>query len=295
MNRQDKFEAILDESGFSSGAGVLKKGAAIDFDNTDYKSMLEAVGYKINNKYFGELKELFSKDYERFDFNYDRNRIIYSGAEHTGKPKLPNITVLPNLQATKGITVLGSTMGHQHTQLETGDARQFQEIYEFYSHGAMLLRNTCRKDARLHLLRPREKIGVRTNDHMTIFNLGTQPLITLDYANPDKNRAQKDLEKEKGTLITIAHQETKNSPDTTFYFNSNYGSSRRPIEVAYANLGEPLFERMRAYKTEFKNNGIELFFGSNLSDRQRKELQEPLADLVLKRDKILLRELMVKD
>lgn len=295
MNRNDKFEAILDESGFSSGVGFLKPGEAIDFDNEDYKSMLIALGYKINDRHFEDTKKLFSKDYARFDFKYDTNKIIYSGAEHTGKPKLPNITVLPNLQTDKGITILGSTMGHQHTQAENGDERQFQEIYEFHGYGGMLLGN--KNYTNLHLLSPGKKVSVGTNDNMTIFNFGTYPLITLDYANPNKNEAQKDLEKKLGSFITIAHQDV--FPNITFYFSDNYTPKdiepKHPIQITHANLGQSLLKKIHAHKKHFENQNIEIILGGNLSNEQQTKLKEPLTNLILKRNKTLLRILEIED
>jgi len=289
MNRNDKYEIIP-----NGGVGFLKSGAVIDFDNEDYKSMLTALGYKINNRYFGDTKGLFSKDYAKFNFRYDTNKIIYSGAEHTRKPKLTNITVLPNLQADRGIAVLGSTMGHQHTQAENGDERQFQEIYEFQNHGGMLLRNQKRNYSQLHFLSPGEKVTVGTDDNMTIFNLGISPLVTLDYANPDKNGAQKNLEKKLGSFMTITHQE-QNFQNTTFYFNDNYTPEKiEPIIITHANLGQSLFEKIHAHKKDFENRDIEIIFGGNLSSEQQAEFNKPLIDLVLQKNKTLFKILEIE-
>ena len=92
------------------------------------RKILEILSYKINERKFSDIKKFFSEDYIRIMPFYPENYAVYSGAEHTGNPKLPNITVLPNLRIGLG-SILGSTMGHQHTQNEKYDLRRFQEIY----------------------------------------------------------------------------------------------------------------------------------------------------------------------
>jgi len=55
-----------------------------------------------------------------FQVHMAPHTIVYSGAEHGGTPKLPNLTVVPNwpTQGPDGAPapyrVLGCTMGHRH-------------------------------------------------------------------------------------------------------------------------------------------------------------------------------------
>jgi hypothetical protein len=186
---------------------------------------LKRLGYKINDRTFASLKPVFSEDYRGIAFNYKDQDTVYSGAEHKGKPKLPNVTFLPNMGCSSN-AILGSTFGHQHTQAQNGDKRQFQEIYEFLGYGAMMIRNSS--GTTLYVMKPGEKVVVGTADHMTIFNLGFEPLVTLDYANPEMNSANKDLEQRTirngplGSLMMIKHFEFSEANCTMFIVNPDY-------------------------------------------------------------------------
>src|SRR6266851_4306350 len=113
--------------------------------------------YSINDRYFDQaIAPYLHSDWEDFDrlFRLNPRRVIsiggsreysviYSGGEHRGTPKLPNITVVPNL-ATKQSgclarpwTVFGCTMGHYHPG--TSSDYRTQEVYEFQSYGMLAL------------------------------------------------------------------------------------------------------------------------------------------------------------
>ncbi|MFQ6026249.1 MAG: Gfo/Idh/MocA family oxidoreductase [Dehalococcoidia bacterium] len=105
---------------------------------------------------------------------------------------MPNITVVPNLvlpeSSDTGLPLMtfGCTMGHYHP----GDPSEFriQEVYEFQSYGLMLL-DREQGEIELWVARDGDKISVPNQCHMTLYNLGGKddPLITLDFANPDRN------------------------------------------------------------------------------------------------------------
>ena len=291
------------------------------------REKLESLGYKINERKFSDIKRFFSEDYRRASLPYQDNDVVYLGAEHTGNPKLPNITILPNL-ASGGKVILGTTMGHQHTQHEKKDTRKFQEIYEFKGYGGMLLRN--KQETKFHILKPDEKIIVGTADNMTLFNLDESPLLTLDYANPAMNQATKKLEEELGTFIFISFQHWGETSEAKFCLNKSYmergfvnpenhNSLELKISMRDLNLGRNLYERLgkkgpdeqisrslpglsRAFYNEseenmterFSKSGIKLEFGSNLPEDLREEFSPGLPELVLTKNKILFKELGMK-
>ncbi|RLA99652.1 MAG: hypothetical protein DRG83_12710, partial [Deltaproteobacteria bacterium] len=126
-----------------------------------------ALGYIVNDRDFkANFQDLFSEDYEVFARRYHlvSRSPVYSGAEHTGDPKLPNITVLPNISTRRArsmhlefdkkrfdiardfpfsmstgqeVTLFGCTMGHWHGQTDCPDG--IQELYEFQGYGALLI------------------------------------------------------------------------------------------------------------------------------------------------------------
>jgi len=261
--------------------------------------MLEALKYKVNDRKFSDISPLFSQDYKKEVFCYPQEAVVYSGAEHILVPKLSNITVLPNLLTQTGFLILGSTFGHQHTQKEKGDNRIFQEIYEFLGYGAMLLRNA--NGTFLYVLKPQEKVLVGTGDNMTIINLSTTPLVTLDYANPKMNSAHKALEKRLGSLA-IARFSIDGTEKGVFSFNVNEDyiseghvkcTASRTAELE-CSLGENLYEKLEESYPLFKQRGIELRFGGNIPDDLQDEFSKPLNHLVLTQNKTLLECLEIK-
>jgi predicted dehydrogenase len=135
-----------------------------------------------------------------------KSDVVYSFAEHlrdsfaeppgdssnspTKIQKLPNITVVPNLETTNahGLnsawTVFGCTMGHYHPPSSRGD--YVQEVYEFQSSGVLMLdRGTG--EVEMWVAQDGDKVAVPTNCHMTLYNLGDKdhPLITLNFAHPE--------------------------------------------------------------------------------------------------------------
>ena len=139
---------------------------------------------------------------------------VYCGAEHAGPVKLPNITVVPNLSteqpgnAAGDLRVLGCTMGHYHVPMDPQDpkrgepGRWVQEVYEFLSYGLLVL-DHGQGEVEFWVARAGDKVTVPNGCHMTLYNLGDerQPLVTLDFANPERNPANKNLVGELGPIL----------------------------------------------------------------------------------------------
>jgi len=190
-----------------------------------------ALGYIVNDRDFkANFQDLFSEDYEVFARRYHlvSRSPVYSGAEHTGDPKLPNITVLPNIPTRRArrmrlefdkkrfdigrdfpfslptgqeVTLFGCTMGHWHGQTDCPDG--IQELYEFQGYGALLIDRPESEEVELWVARDGDKVAVPQQCHMTLYNLDDldHPLVTLDFANPDRNYANKELAGRIGPIL----------------------------------------------------------------------------------------------
>ena len=190
-----------------------------------------ALGYTVNDRDFGEsFQKLFSEDFHAFARRYHliERSPVYSGAEHTGDPKLPNITVLPNIPTRwpgsmhlkfdkerfgigrdfpfslftgQEVTLFDCTMGHWHGQTDCPD--RIQELYEFQGYGALVVDRPENGEVELWVARDGDKVAVPQQCHMTLYNLDDldHPLITLDFANPDRNYANKELVARVGPLL----------------------------------------------------------------------------------------------
>jgi predicted dehydrogenase len=151
---------------------------------------------------------------------------VYSGAEHRGNPKLPNITVIPNLTTklttkdSQGLMsrweVFGCSMGHYHPP---GHDPRVQEVYEFQSYGLMVL-DYGTANVEMWVAKDGDKVTVPNGCHMTLYNLGDRdnPLITLDYANPDLNPANKNLVSKCGPILLAYY----NDLEVSFALNRHY-------------------------------------------------------------------------
>ena len=253
-------------------------------------SLVESLGFEFNRRRFSVIMRLFTKEQSLIPSSYNPDEIVYSGLENHAEPKLPNLTYLPNLVIPDCRIMLGSTMGHQHTQKQKGDARQFQEIYEFFGYGGMLLRNSS--GTRFHVLKPRDKILTGTDDDMTFFNLSESPLITHDMANPSMNSANKDLEESIGTMmfLTFYNGALTININPKYYLEGLMGNAvpRAPIVASRCKLGLSLYKRLADYGDAFADSGIELVVGGNLTPKLQEEFKGPLLTLVVGRNKTLL-------
>jgi hypothetical protein len=148
---------------------------------------------------------------------------VYSGAEHRGNPKLPNITVIPNLTTKESQgplsrwEVFGCSMGHYHPKGQN-DFR-VQEVYEFQSYGLMVLDDGT-ANVEMWVAKDGDKVTVPNGCHMTLYNLGDRdnPLITLDYANPEQNPANKKLASKCGPILFTYY----NDLEVAFVLNRHY-------------------------------------------------------------------------
>ncbi len=233
-------------------------------------------GYRVNDRSFEKaIAPYLLGDWEDFDRRYRLSRqrkisvggahqesdVIYSGAEHRGDPKLPNITVLPNLTTEQSAwRAFGCTMGHYHPSQEAREAR-VQEVYEFQSHGLLAL---VREEGGVELwvARDGDKIAVPNGVHMTLYNLDDEdyPLITLDFADPDRNPANKDLIGQCGPVLLACYNDLEAvfTLNRLYLDNPNHSvgvrlpnppleESDRQIKIARGarlSLGQLLYERL---------------------------------------------------
>ena len=91
-------------------------------------------------------------------------------------------------------------MGHYHHY----DQKDFrvQEVFEFQSYGLLILDyEGGRVD--MWVAQDGDKVAVPTGCHMTLYNLGddVNPLITLNFANPDENLSNEEFEKQYGPIL----------------------------------------------------------------------------------------------
>jgi len=254
---------------------------------------LEKKGYIIKDRKFKDIWDKIlskSEDYRNVmgpGITINPETIVYSGAEYTALPKLPNVTVFSPQR------VANNSCGHQHIPLE-GDSRPFQEIYEFLNYGAMLLRNA--RGTTLHLLKPKEKVIVGIRDNMTIYNLSQGSLTTLDMANPKMNSATKELEEKIGPLMQVDYSPGWNGACTTFRINQEYyqrgllngDEDNRVIRFLNTRLGKDLYLALPFYTEEFERMGIKLCFGGNIPKELKEEFSPNLFELAVNQNKALL-------
>ena len=251
--------------------------------------MAKNTRYIRNERRFEDIEKLFSPDYKNCKFPYSKDDLVYIGYEHK---KLPNETRIINLITENNETVIGSTMGHQHIPKKR-DKREFQEIYEFLRYGGMFLRNS---ENTLYLLKPSEKVIVKNNDNMTLLNFDNRVLVTLDFANPKKNQAHKDLEKRIGTCLFIKYKDKK------FYFHINpkyyeegiLQGINTPIILKDTYFGESLYQSILEKQKEFNARGIKVVLGGNLPKEFENAFQKPLPKLVKDKNHLLFETLQIK-
>jgi predicted dehydrogenase len=209
------------------------------------------VEYAIKNRSFDDaIAPYLHGDWADFDrlFRFARYRevsvgtqvehspVIYAGAEHAGDPKLPNLTVVPNFSVlecrglARPVTVLACTMGHWHTG-EPRD-RYIQEIYEFQSFGLLVL---DREEGQVDIWVAQEgdKVAVPSACHMTLYNLGDadNPLLTVDFADPDRNLSDKKLVGHCGPIL-LAYYDDHEVTVTLNHLYINSGDHSAGVRLA---------------------------------------------------------------
>lgn len=257
------------------------------------ESILATLGYRTIRRSFADVVKLLTPEQNRLSSSYSLDETAYFFLNNTLIPKLPNITYLPNARTLDNGIMLMTSLGHKHTQKQKGDTRAFQEVYEFFGYGGMLLRNSS--GTRFHILKPRDKICTGTDDNMTIVNLNEHPLITQDLSNPKMNSADKLLEERIKTMMlcTFYNGTFKIEINSAYYLEGLLGAAvpRAPIIVGGCKLGQSLYERLSDYKDAFADSGIELVVGGNLIPELQEDFKGPLLTLVTKRNQTLLHSL----
>lgn len=156
-----------------------------------------------------------------FQVHMAPHTVVYSGAEHDGTPKLPNLTVVPNwpTQGPDGgpapYWVFGCTMGHRH--LPDPHGPRVQEVYEFLTSGLLVL-DRENGVPEIWVARAGDKVAVPDACHMTLYNQDEAPLTTLDFADPCRNPSDKALVKTRGPLLLIYYDHA----EVTFVLNRLY-------------------------------------------------------------------------
>lgn len=220
-------------------------------------------GYRINERPFElAIAPYLHGDWEDFDrlFRLNPRRVIrigrelrespilYSGAEHSGSPKKPNIAVIPNwgIAESRGLpspyTVIGCTMGHFHPKDPSGS--RTQEVYEFQSHGILAL-DRENGEPEIWVARDGDKVAIPDGCHMTLYNLGDEnhPLIALDLAAPDRNPSDKELIKKCGPILLIYYDNF----EVTFVLNRLYVNNPEHaagVRPSFAPAGEERYIRI---------------------------------------------------
>lgn len=228
--------------------------------------------YRIKDRLFKDaIAPYLHGDWEEFDRQFrlsplnSGSEVVYSGAEHSGDPKLPNITVLPNLAIgergglAQPLWVFGSTMGHFHWDVEQGS--RIQEVYEFQSYGMIVLDHE-EGEVEMWVAKEGDKVSVPNGCHMTLYNLDdhNHPLITLDFANPGRNKSDKKLIEKRGPILLAYYDDFEivfainrlyiNNPEHSAgvrLLTNPVGSQDRQIRIrrgARLNLGELLYEQL---------------------------------------------------
>ncbi|HRZ86026.1 MAG TPA: hypothetical protein P5277_04590 [Candidatus Paceibacterota bacterium] len=285
---------IFDESGYSSGAGLTKRNIPFgrfeemcDYDNC-FNKKCKIPGYKINERNFDSIKDLFSPDYNQFKFPYLETDNVYVGLESCNKNstseelenKLPNLTFLPNLEAKlsrEKVIVMGSTMGHFHPS-----NLAVQEIYEFEGYGAMVIDTRTKEEGKVNskgnidliMLKPGEKVIVPGNCNMTMYNLQEDPLEMQDFANPTNNIGIKNLQKKFGPVFCVYYYPKKGN--LNFKLNPLYTQSDwiSPSELnvklkvpSVSQIGELVSDASKnnsKFIEKFKSLGINLITADQL-------------------------------
>ncbi len=141
---------------------------------------------------------------------------VYSGAE--GKPL--HVTLLPNIISKRGTLVFGCTMGHTHPP----GKRKIQEIYRVFGPGAFLIDKPDEPSMEFVYAEEGDFVFVPTNCNMTIYNLGCNPLVTLDVADRREggNPASKDLQKSDGPPLLIRMDTKGEKHLLKFVLNEKY-------------------------------------------------------------------------
>jgi len=209
-------ELIYDESGFSSGVAIGRKMAS-----------------KINVRGIEEIYrnggEFYKKIIDEGGGLCESVREAYEGFEHSPGDliaKRPNVTQIWNLPLKNGGFLYGSSLGHVHKEYDF----DVQEIYEFANYGGMLISD--KDSVKFYVCNPRDKVVVKPDCMMTIFNLSYRILETRDMANPLTNGSSKEILIDKnGPMMAVYH----NGGDECY--DDSYLSGRFDDKICFSKAG----------------------------------------------------------
>jgi predicted dehydrogenase len=120
-------------------------------------------------------------------------------------------------------------MGHYHLPIPS--TYRVQEVYEFQTYGMLILDREV-GEVEMWVAQEGDKVVVPNGCHMTLYNLGDEdnPLITLDFANPQENAANKELVSKCGPILLVYY----NAFEVVFVLNRFYINS--PIHQAGVSM-----------------------------------------------------------
>ena len=277
------------------------------------KSLYGALGYEFTEKGLDDsMKKIISasESYRKFSLWLSDGQTAYVCIGHKAKDasKLPNLTYVPNIPATetatgKHVIILGQTFGHHHDNENDG----MQEIYEFRGFGAIIIDRDNTDTVDFVVAKEGDKIAVPTHCNMTILNLDYTPLMTLDYANPNNNRANKKLQERIGPLLCAYID----NGIAVFEINENYINQRNdygagvniipqnPVTQIEFNVGNHQeLDQMIYYllldddaREKFGNVGINVIPAEKSIVLGNQQYHGSLLELIAIEDKSLHREL----
>ncbi len=246
-------------------------------------SLDPAVGYTPNDRFFVNLKKLFSEDYKRLKIGLRDDEVVYSGAEHS---YFPNITILPNLENVIKEIIMGCTMGH-HQGI---DELKIQELYEYLGYGVMVIdkdKNNDNKEVEFVYAKPGDKIMIPSYCNMTMYNLDTKPLVSVDVSNSDLNKSTKTLQ-ESGVGPIFCMYLNPCSKVFSIYFNREYFNREDSVGVKVEN--NPCTKH-HIYLETIENLGDQLYDIFDKGERTREFFEKLGVKVVRASDKVLVNDI----
>lgn len=252
-------------------------------------ALLEAMDYDVTAKTYGSMKDIIAAapDYASIDTAEDTPMYVCVGSRRHDASKLPNLTFLPNLDATyrdRDVLLLGDTKGHHQ---DMPGEKRIQEIYEYQGYGAMVIAHD-EGGVDLVAAQPGDKIAIPNHCSMTLYNMDTDPLCTLDFMNPRMNPANKNVQRRLGPILCVYHA----GNEVVFIPNKNYDLGE-PIVVPIGDgtLGAQLHEALgdRRVRSRFAQSGIDCRMATPEVEIGSVRTDMSLLDILAREDRLLQR------
>ena len=123
---------------------------------------------------FSSLQQQFPAYFQEMEIEYPDDFPVYVGVPDDGNPQTyPSLTVIPNLRSRDGRLVMGQAFGHH--QARQPDSPNTIEVYEYHSHGAMVIDRDGEPTVDFIYAQPGDKILVPPDCHMTLSIKTTSP------------------------------------------------------------------------------------------------------------------------